>query len=114
LIPDEAVKVMKPNSVIVDLTAELGGNCSQTKPGRRHVTENGVVILGYTNMATRMAQQASELFSMNIYNYFEEFCKKTKENKNDASNFQIDPTNEFINASLSVYQGAIYFKKKLN
>ncbi len=62
----DMVKAMKRGSVIVDLAAEQGGNCELTKPGERAVTDNGVVILGYTDMPSRMAAQASELYATNI------------------------------------------------
>jgi len=52
---------MKPGSVIVDLAAEQGGNCDLTEPGERIVTDNDVTVIGYTDMASRMAAQSSQL-----------------------------------------------------
>src|SRR5690606_41297113 len=46
----EAVAGMLPGSVVVDLAASGGGNCALTVPGDRVVTENGVVILGWTDL----------------------------------------------------------------
>ena len=60
------VEAMKPGSVIVDLAAEQGGNCDLTKPGKIVETKNGVRIVGYTDMASRMATQASTLYGNNI------------------------------------------------
>jgi len=57
---------MKPGSVIIDLAAEKGGNCKLTVPDERIVTENGVIIVGYTDFPSRMANQASTLYSTNI------------------------------------------------
>ena len=57
---------MKPGSVIVDLAAPGGGNCELTVPGERVVSENGVVILGYTDLTSRMPQHTSQLFGTNI------------------------------------------------
>lgn len=54
LITEEQVKTMKPGSVIVDLAAETGGNCEITEPDRV-VTKHGVIIIGHTNMASRVA-----------------------------------------------------------
>ena len=60
------VAAMRPGSVIVDLAASGGGNCELTVPGERVVTENGVVILGYTDLTSRMPQHTSQLFGTNI------------------------------------------------
>jgi NAD(P) transhydrogenase subunit alpha len=60
------VRMMKPGSVIVDLAAERGGNCDLTVPDEKFVTENGVTIVGYTDFPSRMAAQASTLYSTNI------------------------------------------------
>jgi len=60
------VKAMKPGSVIIDLAAEKGGNCKLTKMDEKVVTDNGVTIIGYTDFPSRMATQASTLYSTNI------------------------------------------------
>ncbi len=65
LISEEAVKGMRPGSVIVDLAAEQGGNCSLTEPGKT-VVKYGVVILGPLDVPSTMAPQASQLFSRNV------------------------------------------------
>ena len=66
LVSEEMVKTMKPGSVIVDLAAERGGNCDLTVPDQKIVTDNGVTIVGYTDFPSRMAAQASTLYSTNI------------------------------------------------
>ncbi len=63
---EDMVRLMKPGSVIVDLAAERGGNCDLTVPDAKIVTENGVTIVGYTDFPSRMAAQASTLYSTNI------------------------------------------------
>jgi H+-translocating NAD(P) transhydrogenase subunit alpha len=63
---EDMVQMMKPGSVIVDLAAERGGNCDLTVPDQKIVTENGVTIVGYTDFPSRMAAQASTLYSNNI------------------------------------------------
>ena len=65
LITAEMVESMKDGSVIVDLAAEQGGNCELTKPGERY-EHNGVTIIGYTDMASRLANQASQLYGTNM------------------------------------------------
>ncbi|MFQ3787728.1 Re/Si-specific NAD(P)(+) transhydrogenase subunit alpha [Halomonas sp. A29] len=63
---EDMVKAMKPGSVIIDLAAEKGGNCDLTVPNERVVTDNGVVVVGYTDFPSRMATQASLLYATNI------------------------------------------------
>lgn len=69
LITSEMVASMKPGSVIVDLAAAAGGNCKLTKKDEKVVTENGVIILGYTDLPSRAAMDASPLYSRNLFNF---------------------------------------------
>jgi NAD(P) transhydrogenase subunit alpha len=62
----DMVGIMKPGSVIIDLAAERGGNCDLTVAERRIVTDNGVVVIGYTDFPSRMAMQSSTLYATNI------------------------------------------------
>ena len=59
---------MKPGSVIVDMAAGQGGNVDGSVAGQRVVTDNGVVILGYTDLAGRLPTQASQLYGTNLLN----------------------------------------------
>eukprot|EP00933_Yihiella_yeosuensis_P029602 TRINITY_DN2321_c0_g1_i1.p1 TRINITY_DN2321_c0_g1~~TRINITY_DN2321_c0_g1_i1.p1 ORF type:complete len:1050 (+),score=272.13 TRINITY_DN2321_c0_g1_i1:141-3290(+) len=68
LIEDYMVKDMKPGSVIVDLAAEGGGNCTLTRLGEKYTTENGVTIIGYADNPGRMANQASAMYAQNMFN----------------------------------------------
>lgn len=68
LITKEMVESMKPGSVIVDLAAATCGNCELTRPGELSVTGNGVKIIGYTDMANRLAGQSSQLYATNLVN----------------------------------------------
>ncbi|NRB55053.1 MAG: Re/Si-specific NAD(P)(+) transhydrogenase subunit alpha [Salinicola sp.] len=63
---EDMVAAMKPGSVIVDLAAEKGGNCDLTVMDERIVTDNGVIVVGYTDFPSRMATQASLLYATNI------------------------------------------------
>jgi NAD(P) transhydrogenase subunit alpha len=74
LITAEMVRSMKPGSVIVDMAAEQGGNCELTVPGEA-VVRHGVTIIGYTDLASRLAKQASTLYSNNLLRLTEELCK---------------------------------------
>ncbi|MEY2690731.1 MAG: hypothetical protein RL375_4931 [Pseudomonadota bacterium] len=74
LITAEMVQSMKPGSVIVDMAGEQGGNCELTVPGEA-VVRHGVTIIGYTDLVSRLAKQASTLYSTNLLRVTEELCK---------------------------------------
>jgi len=74
LITAEMVRSMRPGSVIVDMAAEQGGNCELTVPGEVAV-RHGVTIVGYTDLASRLAKQASTLYSTNLLRLTEDLCK---------------------------------------
>ncbi|GAA0577239.1 Re/Si-specific NAD(P)(+) transhydrogenase subunit alpha [Rhizomicrobium electricum] len=74
LITAEMVASMKPGSVIVDMAAERGGNCELTEPDKA-VVKNGVTIIGYTDLASRLAKQSSTLYATNLLRLTEELCK---------------------------------------
>jgi NAD(P) transhydrogenase subunit alpha len=64
---------MKPGSVIVDMAAEMGGNCELTKPNEAYVHEDyKVTIVGFTDLLSRMAPVTSELYAVNIEHLLEE------------------------------------------
>lgn len=64
------VAAMKPGSVIVDMAAANGGNCELTVPGEVTTTDNGVKIIGYTDLAGRLPAQSSQLYGQNVVNLF--------------------------------------------
>ena len=68
LITEANVKSMKPGSVIMDLAAQSGGNCELSKPGET-VVVNGVSIIGATDFASDISQDASSLYSKNLLNF---------------------------------------------
>ncbi|MCM3658972.1 Re/Si-specific NAD(P)(+) transhydrogenase subunit alpha [Agromyces mediolanus] len=68
LITAADVASMRSGSVIVDMAAGMGGNVEGSVAGERIVTPNGVVILGYTDLASRLPTQASQLYGTNIVN----------------------------------------------
>ncbi len=59
------VESMKDGSVIVDLAAEQGGNCELTEP-EKVVVHNGVTLIGYTDLPSRLAAQSSQLYATNL------------------------------------------------
>lgn len=76
LITEEMVASMKPGSVIVDLAAQTGGNCALTVADRVTVTENGVKIIGYTDLPSRLPTQSSQLYGTNLVNLMKLLCKE--------------------------------------
>jgi NAD(P) transhydrogenase subunit alpha len=77
LITSGAIVAMPHGSVVVDLAAEQGGNCALTEPGRA-VEKFGVTILGFTDLPSRMAPQASELFAQTVFALLELVTKEGK------------------------------------
>jgi H+-translocating NAD(P) transhydrogenase subunit alpha len=68
LITREMVATMKSGSVIVDMAAQNGGNVEGTVAGEAVLTDNGVTIIGYTDLAGRLPTQASQLYGTNLVN----------------------------------------------
>ena len=63
LVNQEMLDVMKPGSVLVDLAAANGGNVAQTVPNEVITTDNGITIIGYTDLPSRLASTSSTLVS---------------------------------------------------
>ncbi|ATA23967.1 NAD(P) transhydrogenase subunit alpha [Brenneria goodwinii] len=76
LITKDMVLSMKPGSVIVDLAAQTGGNCELTVADQVTVTENGVKIIGYTDLPSRLPTQSSQLYGTNLVNLLKLLCKE--------------------------------------
>jgi H+-translocating NAD(P) transhydrogenase len=94
----QMVAAMKQGSVIVDLAAETGGNCEATKPGELRV-QNGVTIIGYTDLPSRLPTQSSTLYSNNITKFLLSIGGDGK--------FAIDLDDEVVRGSLIVHRGEI-------
>ena len=103
LITEDMVKSMKQGSVIVDMAAEQGGNCELTVPGEI-VVRHGVTIIGYTDLPSRLARQASTLYANNLLRLVEDLVK-TKSVANDAVN--IDMTDEVLRGTTVINKGEI-------
>lgn len=68
LLTDEAIAAMKPGSIIVDMAAANGGNATKTVRDEVVVTDNGVTIIGYSDLAGRLPGQSSQLYAQNVVN----------------------------------------------
>ncbi|MFN3293125.1 MAG: Re/Si-specific NAD(P)(+) transhydrogenase subunit alpha [Gemmobacter sp.] len=100
---EDMVKMMKRGSVIVDLAAERGGNCDLTVPDQKVVTDNGVTIIGYTDFPSRMAAQASTLYSTNIRHMLADLTPK----KDGVIVHNME--DDVIRGATVVHQGAITY-----
>ncbi|MFM9270594.1 Re/Si-specific NAD(P)(+) transhydrogenase subunit alpha [Halomonas elongata] len=100
---EDMVKAMKPGSVIVDLAAERGGNCDLTEPDQRIVTDNGVVIVGYTDFPSRMATQASLLYATNVRHMLTDLTPEKD------GQLHHDMEDDVIRGSTVAYEGEITF-----
>ncbi|KAA1212249.1 Re/Si-specific NAD(P)(+) transhydrogenase subunit alpha [Vibrio cholerae] len=76
LITKEMVDSMKAGSVIVDLAAANGGNCEYTVKDQVITTDNGVKVIGYTDMVGRLPTQSSQLYATNLVNLLKLLCKE--------------------------------------
>ena len=68
-VPASAISTFKAGSVVVDMNADVGGNCELTKPGEVFITENGVIIVGTTNLPGELSTTASMLYSNNMVTF---------------------------------------------
>lgn len=98
LVKEEMVEAMKPGSVVVDLAAATGGNCELTEAGKK-VEYDGVTIIGYTDMASRMANHASEFFSSNVAQLLRLL--------GDADQFAIDLNDEILREMIVLKNGEL-------
>jgi len=74
-VPASAVSEFRAGSVIVDMNADVGGNCELTSPGEIITTENGVTIVGTTNLPGQLASTASMLYSNNLTTFVSSLMK---------------------------------------
>jgi NAD(P) transhydrogenase subunit alpha len=104
LITEAHVKSMKPGSVIVDLAAEMGGNCQLTEPGQ-NVVKHGVLIIGHTNLPSTMSFHASQMFSKNIEKFLFHLT--------DDKGFKLDMKDEITKGSMITHKGEVVHEMTL-
>ncbi|HBP11300.1 MAG TPA: Re/Si-specific NAD(P)(+) transhydrogenase subunit alpha [Nitrospina sp.] len=102
LILEEHVVAMKDGSVIVDLAAEQGGNCKLSEAGKI-VKVHGVSIIGYTDLPSRMAAQASQLYGTNLRHLLTDMTKEKD------GNAKVDFEDEVVRGATAVKGGEITF-----
>jgi NAD(P) transhydrogenase subunit alpha len=100
LVSEEMVRTMKPGSVIIDLAVEAGGNCPLSKPDEI-VDVGGVKIAGYTNLPSRIAEDASALYSKNLLAFLTPLIDK------ETKALKIDAADEIVAGTLVTQGGQI-------
>ncbi|MEM7155667.1 MAG: Re/Si-specific NAD(P)(+) transhydrogenase subunit alpha [Myxococcota bacterium] len=98
LVLKDHVEAMKPGSVIVDLAAEQGGNCELTKHGEI-VNHNGVKIVGFSDLPSRMGSVASQLYGTNIAHLLDDM--------GGAEGYKVDLEDEVVRGALITHEGEI-------
>jgi NAD(P) transhydrogenase subunit alpha len=96
LLTEAMVKRMRPGSIIVDLAVEQGGNCELSKIDQE-IVEHGVRIIGFSNLPSSLAEDASHLYARNLATFVELLVKDGK--------LVVDLQDEIIRGSLLTYQG---------
>ncbi|WP_116602687.1 Re/Si-specific NAD(P)(+) transhydrogenase subunit alpha [Cupriavidus alkaliphilus] len=100
LLEAGTVGLMRAGSVVVDLAAEQGGNCVLTVPGES-VRRDGVTIIGYTDLPSRMAAQASQLYGTNIRHLLSELTP------GKDGQLVVNMDDEMIRGATVLHQGAV-------
>ncbi|KON47498.1 Re/Si-specific NAD(P)(+) transhydrogenase subunit alpha [Mariprofundus ferrooxydans] len=98
LITEEVVLSMKPGSVIVDLAAEMGGNCPLTELDQV-VEKHGVTLVGISYVPSLMATDASQLYARNLFNFISPMLDS------ESGGLNINLEDEVIEASLLCQNG---------
>ena len=98
LISRDIFENLRPGSVVVDLAAEKGGNCSLTKPGEQTVVD-GVTIIGPTNLPSQVPLHASQMYSKNITTFLRFLLKD--------GGLNVDTSDEIIRESLVAHGGRL-------
>ncbi|MDP1677513.1 MAG: Re/Si-specific NAD(P)(+) transhydrogenase subunit alpha [Bacteroidota bacterium] len=100
IVTKEMIDAMKPGSVVVDLAIDTGGNVEGAELGKI-VNKKGVKIIGLANMPARVAQNASLMYSNNLFNLLDEFWDKEKKQ------FDLKLDDDIIKGCLITHRGAI-------
>ena len=100
LVNEEMLRTMKPGSVIVDLAVEQGGNCAMSEAGKV-VEAFGVKIVGYRNVPSRIAIDASALYARNLLNFVTLISAK------NGGTLAVDWNDDIVRATTLTHQGAV-------
>jgi NAD(P) transhydrogenase subunit alpha len=99
LITKEMIASMRPGSVIVDMAAEMGGNTELTEAGKEIVTDNGVRIIGFTNLPATMPGSATQMYAKNIQTLLKHLITDGK--------LDLDFSDEITNGATITHDGKV-------
>jgi NAD(P) transhydrogenase subunit alpha len=100
IVTRKMVEQMRPGSVIVDMAVETGGNVEHSKPDET-VEINGVKVVGLTNLPSRVARSASEMYSNNLANFIEHFWNK------ETRTLRLDLNDEILKPCIITHGGKV-------
>jgi NAD(P) transhydrogenase subunit alpha len=98
LVNEDAVRAMRPGSVIVDLAAEQGGNCALTEPGRE-VVRHGVTVIGPLNVPSALPFHASQMYARTVTSFLGHLLKDGR--------VHLDLEDELTRGPLVTHEGTI-------
>jgi NAD(P) transhydrogenase subunit alpha len=101
IITEAMVAGMKPGSVIVDLAASTGGNVAGSRSGEAVVTPNGVTILGFSDLPSSVALDASQMYANNLYNLIEHAWDA------EAKDLKLGEPDEIVGGCLLTHEGVV-------
>jgi NAD(P) transhydrogenase subunit alpha len=100
IVTGEMVKSMRPGSVILDMAVEMGGNAEGSEQGKV-VEKNGITFIGYDDLPSRVAVDASTLFAKNLLNFIQPLVDK------ETKAVKINLDDEVVKGSLVAHEGKI-------
>jgi len=98
LFTKDMVEIMRPGGVIVDLAAEQGGNCEVTE-AEKAIVYDGVTVIGYTDMTSRLSSHASQFFSTNLTHLLDDMGKH--------EDFKVDLEDIVVRKALVAHEGEV-------
>jgi H+-translocating NAD(P) transhydrogenase subunit alpha len=98
IVTQDMISKMKPESIIIDMAVETGGNVEGSQLNKE-ITINDVLIVGFLNLSTRVPLHASQMVSSNLFNLIDEFWS------DDLKSFMLNQEDEIIQGCLLTHQG---------
>ncbi len=102
IITEDMVEGMMPDTLIVDMAAETGGNCELTRSGENYM-HGDTLIVGPVNLPASGAVHASEMYSRNIFNMLKLML-------DERGQLHLDWADEILTACLLTHNGGVYHK----
>jgi len=116
-VPSSAIKTFKSGAVVVDMNADVGGNCEDTETGKIITTKNGVIVVGTSNLPGTLATTASMLYSNNLTTFITSLVKDGELTINDDDDILVgapEGSDFYVNGMggvLLCHEGALHPKQ---